>query len=842
MNLLKWSLLQLRNTKKASLFLVINFTLGFLGFTIVESFKGGVSANIKEQSQALMAGDISVFARKQINVEFEKQNLAGISNIDQVSRSIEMFSMVKSVDTSRLVQIKAIDVNYPLYGKLQLNTKTGRGEDIGKCDCVWVNSELLTQLNAKVGDRIHLGSAEFTIDDEIKEDPTQGLRFGSVAPRVYMSMGDLPKTQLIQPGSTLLDTYLFKLRDVVRLEETKRKLSELLLDNSIQIQDSIESGEQSAQTITYLNDFLGLVSLVALFLSAVGSTFLLDQFMADQQKNITIYHVLGLSTTRSLIMVSLQFVLISLVAGVTAWLMGSFINPVLLQLIDSLFPMKISLANPITHFYKMMTLSLVVIIALGLPLFAKYKKLSVPSLFSDFQLSQSLSLFQLRDRILYYLPALILFYLLAVYQAHTMKMANLFCLGLFGSLGIIYLLFFLVVKSLSSFSFKLSWPVRFALQSLLRKTSSTVSVIIAISLGTLLIVMSPLIRDTIKEEIKNPESLKLPSLFLFDIQDEQKELVKKALADNNAEILFFSPMVRAKLLKVNEQSYEIVLDENTGYSREQENKARARNRGVNLSYKKELNESEQLASGKWNDQSWDHVSVPEVSVEEKWADRMDLKLGDLLTFDVQGVEIQGIVTSFRKVRWNSFQPNFFLVLQSGVLEEAPQTYLSSIKKLPGPAKSAIQNQLVSEFPNVSIVDVDSAVEKLIALTEKLSVSLELMAYLSIFIGLIILISINQQSLQQKKWDYNLIKIIGADQRSILKSSLYESIAVSFFSVFLGISLSLVVSSLLTIYLFDRGLVIHWLFLAELFVFITFLLVITTFIMTNKLILSRPTLK
>lgn len=842
MNLLKWSLLQLRNTKKVSLFLVINFTLGFLGFTIVENFKGGVTANIKEQSQALMAGDISVFARRQIKSEFEKQNLAGVPNIAQVSRTIEMFSMVKSVQSSRLVQIKAIDNTYPLYGSLKLKTKLGRGADLKVCNCVWVNSELLTQLNSKVGDKVQLGSAEFTIDDVIQDDPTQGLRFGSVAPRVFVPMDDLGKTQLIQPGSTLSDTYLFKLKDVGQLQDTKQKLSELLLDNSIQIQDSVESGEQSAQTINYLNDFLGLVSLVALFLSAVGSMFLLDRFMADQQKNITIYHVLGLTTTKSLFLVSLQFVMISLVAGIFAWLISLAINPVLLQLVDSLLPIKISLANPFIHFYKMMFLSLVVIIALGLPLFAKYKRLSVSSLFSDFQLSQSLTLSQLRERILYYLPALLLFYLLALYQAHTMKMANLFCLGLFGSLAVIYLLFIFIVKILNSFTFKFSWPVRFALHSLLRKTSSTVSVVIAISLGTLLIVMSPLIRDTIKDEIKNPESLQLPSLFLFDIQDEQKDLVQKALADNKAEILFFSPMVRAKLLKVNDQSYEIVLDENKNYSREQENKARARNRGVNLSYKKQLNDSEQLVAGQWNDQPWDHVSRPEVSVEEKWADRMDLKLGDLLTFDVQGVEIQGVVTSFRKVKWNSFQPNFFIVLQSGVLEEAPQTYLSSIKKVPGNIKEAIQNQLVAEFPNVSIVDVDSAVEKLVALTEKLSVSLELMAYLSIFIGLIILISINQQSLQQKKWDYNLIKIIGADQRSILKSSLYESLAISFFSVFLGILLSIVVSSLLTFYLFDRGLVIHWLFLAELFVFITFLLVLTTFFMTNKLVLSRPSLK
>lgn len=172
-----------------------------------------------------------------------------------------------------------------------------------------------------------------------------------------------------------------------------------------------------------------------------------------------------------------------------------------------------------------------------------------------------------------------------------------------------------------------------------------------------------------------------------------------------------SPMIRARFIKVNGSKFS--KDEETLYqTRENENEERFRNRGVNLSFRSTLSSSERVVEGKSSLEPCKGIEAPcELSLELNYAKRLGLKLNDRLTFDVSGIEIEGVVTNFRKVKWTSFDPNFFILFSSGVLEEAPKTYLASLKVKSFEEKKSIYRLMSQHLPMVSIVDISEIIKK-----------------------------------------------------------------------------------------------------------------------------------
>ena len=171
---------------------------------------------------------------------------------------------------------------------------------------------------------------------------------------------------------------------------------------------------------------------------------------------------------------------------------------------------------------------------------------------------------------------------------------------------------------------------------------------------------------------------------------------------------------------------------------------------------------------------------------------------DKLSFEVQGLVIDAVVKSLRKVKWNSFQPNFFIQLQPGVLDDAPKTYLASLSALENQQKLSIQSEVSRRFPNVSVIDVDGLVKKIGEFITQMSIILEWMAWITIVAGMVVIFSIAVHQTQTRRWDMNLLKILGAQfkdiQASLLKEFLVLASLASIFGGILGIFASYVISS------------------------------------------------
>ncbi len=359
----------------------------------------------------------------------------------------------------------------------------------------------------------------------------------------------------------------------------------------------------------------------------------------------------------------------------------------------------------------------------------------------------------------------------------------------------------------------------------------------AIGLGSVLINFLPQIQRNIESEITLPQVSHVPSLFLFDIQEEQISKLKEI----GSSLMQISPLVRARLLNVSGKPFERSTGESSLSTREEEQETRMRNRGINLTFRDKFSESETLVAGLPFQGRYEEAKnvLPEISVEQRYAKTLGVGLGDVLGFDVQGIPVNARITSLRKVKWTSFQPNFFIEFQPGVLEDAPKTYIAAMEKLSFVERARIQNLLVEQFPNVSVIDVSTVIERMLELFEQMSWALRVMAVFSVFTGMVVLFSIVRHQAQSRKSEIQLLKLLGGNLRLIATTQWIEFGGMGFFAAVFGVVLSLGLSWVISIFLFDS----FWSFSILLPIVtvagITFLTLLTTTIAVRSTLTEKP---
>ena len=281
----------------------------------------------------------------------------------------------------------------------------------------------------------------------------------------------------------------------------------------------------------------------------------------------------------------------------------------------------------------------------------------------------------------------------------------------------------------------------------------------------------------------------LPSLFMIDVQSDQVQPLQDFLKSKGDWKLNFSPMVKARYRGKNGEEPKV----GEAWSREAETDKQMRNREQNLSYRRELSEGESILAGRWMDPDGDTL---EASLEEWFAKRLGAKLGDRVSFDVQGVQVEALVTSLRKVRWASFQPNFFILLSPWALANAPQVWIGSVAGLKDSERQALQTEMVGHFPNITVFDVAEGSRKIMGIMDKISWAIRTVALFSLFTGLVVLAGIALSTARARQREAALLKTLGAGRGIILSSLGAEFGALGLLSGALGLGFSLLFSYIL----------------------------------------------
>ncbi|AHI04756.1 ABC-type transport system, permease component [Bdellovibrio bacteriovorus W] len=803
--ILKLALRELFRSWRFGLFFIFNLSLGLTGFVTLEAFNSALKQQIEINAKEILSADLGVTARRELSEDELKKIKSLLPSDSQETKIYEFFAMMSGKDQSRLIMLKGIDAAYPFYGMLQFEsgaTLTPQSESplIGSHK-VWIYPELKSQMGLEVGDKVQIGQLHLEVSEIVERDLTQSFRALALAPRVYVDRALLPESGLIQYGSTFSLMHAFKLPlSSEKDEELRAKILAEIKDPAVNVVTPQSAGEASSRQLGYLADYLGLVAMVSLFMSSLGAAYIYRLFITRRMKEIAILKTLGLQSIEAVGVYVLQASLLGFFALVPTVLFSSLLLPALSRLLSSFTPFE--LIPTITTSSVLIGLVMAVLgsFVVSLPFLWKIFGLKTAKLFSEEKFSEGFG----KTQWWAFLPLVVLFYGLSVYQAHSFKIGTIFVLAMIAvSLGML-VLGWLVVKS-SAWIKPRQWEYRFSFLSLSRRAGSSLSVFVALGLGALLINILPQLKNSLQAEFQLESASKVPSLFMFDIQDEQIEPLEKVLSEKNVKALRISPMVRARILKINDQDFERVTG-NTGFkTREEEQDARTRNRGVNLSYGP-LSSSERVVQGKGFSGVYvdDGKTLPEVSLESQFAKRMGLKIGDTLTFDIQGIEIQGKVVNLRKIKWTSFEPNFFVTIQEGVIEEAPKTFIAAIPALAEEDRRGLQNAVAKSLPNISIIDVARTVDDTLKTAEKMSWSLELMAGLTLLTGYIVLFSIVRSQIRMRRWELNMLKILGTTRGALTGFILSEFGYLAFSAAICGVGLSFFVSFALSVFVFQSG--------------------------------------
>ncbi|WP_127959946.1 putative ABC transporter permease subunit YbbP [Serratia microhaemolytica] len=658
----------------------------------------------------------------------------------QVSRQLAFTTMTYANDRPQLAQVKATDAAYPLYGNLETrpaNLKPHVGQ-------VLVAPQLLALLNLQLGDLLEVGDASLRISGEILQEPDAGFNPFQVAPKVIIHLADVERTGAVQPGSRLTYRYMFA-GSPAQLTRFQQQLEPLLQadqrwygpENSASLGRSLQRSQQ----------FLRLSALLTLLLSAAAVTVAMTHYCRTRHELIAILKTLGAQRHTISKLIIGQWLLLLLLAALTGSLVGLAFEALLVQMLLPVLPRALPAAGLWPWLWALGALVTISSLVGVRP----FRQLLATQPLRVLRQNTVANVWPLR----YFLPLIfltVLLLLLAVIGANPLLWANFAAIVLLALLlasfgwGTLQLLRRLRLKNLA---------IRLAVSRLLHQPGHTLSQLAAFSLSFMLLALLLLLRGDLLSRWQQQLPADSPNYFLLNISSEQIPPLTAFLQQHQIKLQTFYPVVRARLTEINQQPA-------TQRAAELPAGAEALTRELNLTWLAELPAHNPLLAGHWP------PANGEVSIDQGLAQRLQLKLGDQLTFTTPSQQFSAKISSLRQVDWESLRPNFYFIFPPSVLEQQPQSWLTSFRH-------STDNSLLVElhrlFPTISQLDIGAILQQLDQVLQQVSRALALMVLLVVVCGLLLLMAQVQVGMRQRQQELVVYRILGASKR-LLRQTLW----------------------------------------------------------------------
>jgi len=811
---------ELRVNKGFSIFFVLNLSIGLAGFVAVQSFGRSMDRHMDQNLKEILTADIVLSASSPM-VDREQALADEVLGLDKsAARLTAFYSMVRpgpgrngTRPQARLVRIMAIDRYYPLYGRFILEKEGGKTGNLQSGPGLFMTRDTAHTLGVEndVNTPLKIGKKDFYIQDFFLEDPDKSLTAVDLAPKVYMGMDQLEGTGLVRFGSRIRYFYFYTFPAGTDIPALTRELESRLFDLSkgrprINVFDTRDVNRRLGKITRYFTGYMGLVGIVALFLAGISGAYLFRGLVAMKQKEIAILMSVGGVRREIYGFVSVQLMILGALAAGLALGASYLLMPAFPVIFKGLVPQGLALRiDPV-----------IVGVALGLGIGGSLV-FCLPAFVRLFGV-QPLSLLRGMEHqekkqggifvALSFIPGLAAFFGVSMGVAGSARDGLIFSIGFLLAMALLSIagtLLFRACGPISSGRFMAGRVAsKIALRNLFRNRWSSLSCFVTIAMGVFLIALIPQIQKGLESEIMRPEGLKLPVFFLVDIQDEQKEALVSFMEEHAGDLTHISPTVNGRIQAVNGKPFFGRTGKADGRSRM--GRAGGRRLEFIFSHRASLADSESIVRGRpmastpW---SFESGRPFEISMAQTFADRFGFKIGDRIRFDVQGIPMEGQVVNLRRVRWNSFQPNFFLLFQDGVLNDAPKTHLGAISNVPADLRKELKNSLVDKFPNVSVIDVTQTASTILGVTDRLSLSIRFMAWLAMGAGLVSIFSIARHQARKNRNQINLLKVLGCDFRTLQRVSLVEFGFIGFLAALFALALSMGFSLAISWYFFDN---------------------------------------
>lgn len=781
-----------RGNRSQSFLILAALTLGCLGLFLIMSFGFSVRESTRAQSRGILGADLVIRSRQPLSDQQSEVVRSALPAGAALEVTHSMVSMVRNGESARLAQVATLGRDYPYYGWIEIEGAAGRSrreapfaaELNDSPDSVWISTDLALQLDLKVGGRVQVGDADFAVKGVVADSSFNSWKGFSIAPPLFLSEASLEQAHLLGAQSLVFHEYAIRLPSQVQAATMKKKLRSALNDSTLTVVTHEDSSEQITLTLQYLNDFLALISLCGLFLATLGASFLFRAAVMRKKPEWATLEVLGLAPNRVTWIFSLQLIGFSTCAAWIGLLLTQALLPVAVGFLQTLYGIPVSATVAVLPSLTAAVFSTCFVYTFHLPLLAEIS--------------------ERRSSQLRWLPFFVVFLTTSILLSNSIRNGLIFSGGLVCSVVTLYGAY----RGLLALSRRLSRvlapqsALRHVLVTAERTRALTFSLVLSLGIGSVLLILPPQVEQNLVRLLAVEGEHSVPSLFLFDIQEEQKDQLRDWARETNSKIKNLTPMIRARMELKNGQPFE-EKNESWFATREDQEAERSRNRTFNLSFRSELLPSERLLEGQfWSDVAREGEEV-QVSIEKRFAQRLKIQMGDRLTFDVLGEKVQSRVTSVRSVRWTSFEPGFFMIFQPNpFMDEAPKTYLASAGPFPAEEKASFQRRLLKRFPNVSAVDIDEVAAKLINILSLIRKALQVMGLLALLTGFFVFVSMQLYVFELRKREWMILQVLSGSPGFPAAVLFWEVVGLASISVAAGALLSVVLSALLSQYAFD----------------------------------------
>ncbi|MBB5394964.1 ABC transporter permease [Mucilaginibacter sp. AK015] len=830
--LFKMALRDSRRNRGRLLLFISSIVFGIGALVAIYSFRYNIRNDVNNQAATLIGADLSISGNKEPDAKLQKL-LDSLGDDRSQERSFPSMVLFTKSQNTRLVQVKALQGGFPYYGSLE-TTPAQAGISFKKGKNALVDKTLMLQFNAKVNDSIKVGNETFLIAGILNKAPGQTGISSGIAPVVYIPMQYLDKTGLITTGSRINYSYYYKYNSNTDVEKLVKKLDPTL-DKAGFGYDTVEGKKEgTSRSFADLSKFLSLVGFIALLLGCVGVASAINIYIREKIQSIAIMRCLGVKASEAFLIYLIQITGIGLIGSVAGAVLGTGVQHLLPLVLKDFLPITISVTISWMAIWQGIVLGLIVSI-----LFALLPLISIRNIspLNTLRLSVD-NTTSLRDPLRWAVYILVLVFItcFAYLQIGDWAGAIFFTMGMGVAFLILTAIAWLLIRFvglLIKASWSYTWRQGFA--NLYRPNNQTIILTVSIGLSTAFICTLFLIQQLLISQVTLSTGDNQSNMILFDIQSGQQKAVADLTRKQGLPVLSEVPIITMRLEKVNGKTAADAKKDSTLHMSE-----RAFNYEYRVTYRDALTESEKVTSGTWQGAARPGKDIP-ISAEERFAGRINAKVGDKLVFNVQGVPMNTYISSIRKVNWNRVSTNFQVVFPTGVLEDAPQFHVL-LTHVPSNAVSArYQQAVVKQFPNVSMIDLGLILNVLDELLGKIGYVIKFMSGFSIITGIIVLISSVRISKYQRIQESVLLRTLGGSRKQIFAITALEYLFLGVLSSLTGIVIAVASSWLLARYTFDIPYAVNFLPVGIIFIVITSLTVIIG-LLNSRGVLNKPPLE
>ena len=765
------------------LVLLAAVALAVAALTAVGFLTDRIGKAVARQANEVLAADLRLRSQEPVPDSWREKALQfGL----QTAETQTFPSVVFAGDLSALATIKAVSGSYPLRGNVRVSDalfgEQRVVDDTPASGEVWADGALLARVEADVGDSLLVGELELQVTAVLTYRPDQSIGFASLAPSLLMNIDDIPATGLIQEGSRV-GYALLVAGDETAVTEFYDAVQDDLPD-SVRTSNREESSERANSAADRAQQFLSLTAVISLLLSAVAVAMSARRFAHRRMDTVALMKSLG-ATQRFVISVAvLQLFLLGLMGVIVGSGVGYVAEELLTSVLDDL------IANDLPGVgFKPVVLAcgsaMVLLIGFALP--------------SLIQLRNTPPLRILRHDEMPPAPSRILVAGLSLAAVAALLYRSvgdpLMLVIMLGGIVVIAAALYLVGRGLVAMMGRFRSGVgvawRYGLANVARRGRDSAVQVVAFGLGLTVLLLLTIVRTDLLQGWRQTLDENAPNHFMINIQPHEIESVSNIYASAGIAVPEFVPLVRARMSTINGVSVKDREYPDPGGEW-------MANREANLSFAAKLSSSNEIVEGEWWPQ--DYAGPPLVSVEEEAAFETGLAIGDQITFVVAGREVEVTIASIRKINWDSFQPNFFMLFSPGALDGMPTTYISSLRI--EKEQQPVLVTLVRAHPSISVIDIDSILQQIRGIIEKATLAVQAVFFFTLAAGIAVLFAAVQSTIDERRFESAMLRALGARKRIVFAGLMAEFAALGAAAGILASLGASVLAAIVAVQLFD----------------------------------------